>query len=189
MGKQEKEAKKQTKKKLSRTLRNKALTALFSLSLADKIRSANELKLYRFSRVFLKHNQICQPRYIWENWLICCLFSNQLPHYSLSDLQENTNASYSYALQSCQEAKHRQALMRAADIPVHRETQQCFCQWTGVGQPLSACWLWLLVHGGYGRNTGCNEWFVSSPLFWSAKRTGQEMAGSVWQWQSSLPLH
>lgn len=186
MGKQGKEAKK--KKNKDKTFMH-TQKQLFSLSLAGKTRPANELKFYRFSRRLLKNNQICQPSYVWENWLICCIFSNQLPHYSLSNLQENTTASYSYTLQSCQEAKHRQALMRTADIPVHRGTQQCFCQWTGVGWPLPACWLWLLVDGGYGRNTGCNEWFVSSPLFLSAKQNGQEMACSVWQWQSSLPLH
>lgn len=68
--------------------------------------------------------------------------------------------------------------MRTADIPVHRGTQQCFCQWTGVGRPLPACWLWLLVDGGYGRKTGCNEWFVSSPLFLVSET---KWTGNGWQ--------
>lgn len=181
MGKQGKEA----KHTVPCTLRNTALAALFSPSLLPKSPS---------SPLLLR--SVPEPQPVVNHKLNVTervnLPHNQLLHDSPGDFQggrkqrkrkdeerKETATSCSFALQARHEAKHRQALMRAADIPVGRGTHN---NASVSGRELADLFLHVGFgsrdDGSYGRKKNGSSLLS---LFWPAKKTTKKTTDEKWR--------
>lgn len=114
-----------------------------------QISSANELKFLKTDsepHLHIKYNTAM------VNSLPLPQINSSAIHWAA--LQENTTTGYCYAVQPCQKAQPRQALMRAAGHSFSPGTQQCYCG-SNSGRELADLFLHvgseLAVDGGNGR--------------------------------------